>query len=271
MQTWEEQESFFDAQWPALRQALETGGGAGAAQFVLSRSDELERRVLFAIGASHITQREWQGNNLDDLVTYCDAGIAECLRQAGAEADSEMRGRRKDTANVISYNLAASLADCWGEGDERERHQPEQRHFERGLKAAQDCIRWRLELDKGAWPFAIAYWAEGMHLLSLGRAAEAVESFRIGLEFSRQVARDNGLADAVGSGADFGVNLAAGYLGLARHIAGMSGGTELYQAALAAFEAQLEDPEHAEDAKFGIQQLQTVEHRYARSAANHSG
>lgn len=267
MQTWEEQHSFFETQWPGLRQALEQGGGAGGAAFVLASSDELERRVMFVFGSSSLTEREWRGRSLDEYILYCDLGIAECLRQAAAETEGELRNKRTDTANIISYNLAASLADCWGDGDAREPRQLVRRHFERGLQAAQDCIRWRLELDKGPAPFAIAYWAKGMHLLSLGEHLGAVESFRIGREFSRLAAEEAGLGNALGPQADFGVNLAAGYLGLARIIAGMSGGMELYHAALAAFTEQLQDPERAEDAQFGIDQLRAVERRYAPPTA----
>ncbi len=267
MQTWEDQQTFFEAQWPGLRQALEQGGGEAGAAFALAFSDELERRVLFVFGSSSITEREWQGRDLDAYIRFCDLGIAECLRQAAAETTSELRDKRTDTANVISYNLAASLADCWGDGQTREQRQPERRHFERGLQAARDCIRWRLELDKGPAPFAIAYWAKGMHLLSLGDHLGAVESFRVGREFSRLAAEESGLIATLGPQADFGVILASGYLGLARSIAGMSGGLELYQATLAAFTEQLQDPLRAEDAQFGMDQLRAVEQRYAQPGA----
>jgi hypothetical protein len=257
MQTWEEQQTFFEAQWPGLRQALE-GGGEAAAAFALAFSDELERRVLFVFGASSLTEREWTGRNLDAYIAFCDAGITECLRQAAAAPDVETRDKRTDIANVISYNLAAGLADCWEDGNLRQR-----RHFKRGLQAAQDCIRWRLELDKGPAPFAMAYWAKGMHLLSLGDSAGAVESFQVGREYSRLAADEAGLGSTLGATADFGVVLAAGYLGLARSVAQMSGGDELYTQARAAFTEQLQDSARAEDAQFGLDQLRTARQRYA--------
>lgn len=262
MQTYEEQQAFFNSHWEELKAALERGGAAEAGAFVMLREDELERRVLFIFGLTAINHNEWQGKNLDDYMAFADAGIAECLRQAAAAGDIETSNKRTDSANVISYNVSAGLADCWEDNLE---HLP--RHFERGLQAARDCIRWRLELDKGAWPFAIAYWARGMHQLSLGELPDAIESFRVGLEFSRTVALESGQATTVGADADFGVNLATGYLGLARSAAGQALGAQQYAQALAAFTAQLADEKTAEDAQFGLDQLRTVEQRYLAQAA----
>jgi hypothetical protein len=80
----------------------------------------------------------------------------------------------KDTGNIFSYNLLADLADCWPDDDlPRERH-----HFEEGLRAAEDCIRWREELGKPNDRKAMAWWGKGAHLLSLDRANEAVDAFK---------------------------------------------------------------------------------------------
>jgi len=271
MQTFAEQQAFFDAQRTGLCQALVRGGGSAAIDFVLQHPDETQRRVLFVFGRTAFLDRSVPGHDvpakavpvpLDVFVAFADAGIAECLRQAQAASDDETRQRRIDSANVISYNLAADMADCWDGTQPRE-----QRHFERGLKAAQDCIRWRLELDKGPWPFAIAYWVRGMHQLSLGDVDGAVENFRTGLEFSLHVAESSGHSRDVTADGDFGVILATGYLGLAGMHAGYPWGKEKYSAAIAAFTSQLDDQEKKEDAQFGLAQLQVVERRYLQNVA----
>lgn len=273
MQTFAEQQSYFESQRAGLLQALAQDGATGAINFVLSHPDELERRVLFVFGHNAFQDRSFPGHDAvaladtvqpDVYVAFAEAGIAACLRQAQAAADEETRQRRIDSANVISYNLTADLADCWDDSLVRER-----RHFERGLVAAQDCIRWRLELDKGPGPFAIAYWAQGMHQLSLGDAGAAVESFHTGLEFSCQEAVRSGSSREVGAAGDFGVILATGYLGLAGMKAGYAWGAQKYQTAVVAFNSQLENPEKKEDAQFGLAQLQAVEKRYLQLAAAH--
>lgn len=272
MQTYEEQQAYFNSQRAGLLQALAQGGASAAANFVLSHADELERRVLFVFGRTGFLDRSVPGHDSpvleepvqpDTYVAFANAGIAECLRQAQAAADEDTRQRRTDTANVISYNLAADLADCWVDALTRE-----QRHFTRGLQAAQDCIRWRLELDKGPGPFAIAYWAQGMHQLSLGDVRSAVESFKTGGAFSSLAAINSGTGPVVDPAGDFGVILAAGYLGLAGICAGYAWGRGRYQEALAAFEGQLGNPEIKEDAQFGIDQLRVVEQRYCQALKN---
>lgn len=271
MQTFAEQQAYFDSQRGGLLQALAQGGGAAAIEFVLSHPDELERRVLFIFGRTAFLERSVPGHDtpaltdpvkLDVYIAFAEAGIAECLRQAQAAADLETRQRRTDSANVISYNLAADLADCWDDSLVRER-----RHFERGFQAAQDCLRWRLELDKGPGPFAIAYWVRGMHQLSLGDACGAVESFHTGLEFSIHEAEKSGLSRDVSADGDFGVILAHGYLGLAAMKAGYAWGEQKWHATAAAFGSQLELPEKKEDAQFGLDQLHAVEKRYLQVAA----
>jgi hypothetical protein len=272
MQSFAEQQAFFDAQRAGLCQALARGGGSAAIDFVLAHPDETERRVLFIFGRAAFIDRHLPGHAapvmavpvpLDVFIAFADAGIAECLRQARAAVEEETRQRRIDSANVISYNLAADLADCWDGTQPRE-----QRHFARGFKAAQDCIQWRLELDKGPGPFAIAYWARGMHQLSLGDTGSAVESFHTGLEFSRQAAEDAGQSREVNADGEFGVILATGYLGLAGMSAGLAWGKARYAEAQAAFTGQLEQTEKKEDAQFGLEQLQVVWKRYFHATAS---
>jgi len=258
METYEEQQAFFNANWDDMRAAAEHGGAADVVRFIEGHSDDLERRVLYVFAHQELMNQEWAGRSLDVGIAVADAGIAELLRQAEAAGDEETRRKRTDTANVISYNLSADLADCWPDDHLRR----ERRHFELGLKAAQDCIRWRLELDKGPGPFAIAYWAQGMHELSLEDPHAAEDSFARSLEFARLAAREAKLGEEVDADGDFGVILSAGYVGLARMAGGRESGRELYEKASAAFALQLENPNLLEDAKFGLAQLNTVRQRY---------
>jgi hypothetical protein len=101
-----------------------------------------------------------------------------------------------------------------------------------------------------------------MHALSLGDTATAIESFNSSLEYAQQGAADEGVSPDVGPATTFGVNLEAGYLGLARWKSGEDGGRELYEKAIAAFTAQLGDDDKQEDARFGIDQLETVKTKY---------
>jgi hypothetical protein len=115
-------------------------------------------------------------------------------------------------------------------------------------------VRWRRELGKGPAALSMALWAQGMHALSLGDVDASVESFERSLASAREAAEGD---------EDFGVVLGRGYLGLARWVRGDDDGRDLYETALFAFREQLEDEKRRDDARFGIDQLETVRARYA--------
>ncbi len=257
MQTPQEQRAFFDQHWLALKAALESGGSAAAIALIDSFTDDLERRVLYVFARQGLVFREWAGKGFDPYIEIADAGIAELLRQADVADDEETRMRRRNGAHIISYNLAADLADCWP-GDDQPRSQA---HFERGLKAARDCIAWcDPSITDG---LARDWWVLGMHQISLGDAHAAVTSFRNSLEFARQFASaDPGSLEAE----PFAVTLGLGYLALARMISGEKGAQDEYAAAIATFSEQLANELRKEDAKFGIAQLEEVRKRYAAEA-----
>jgi len=195
----------------------------------------------------------WEGKDLDDYLHLADAGIEEAMRQAREATDSEEIGALVDRANVMSYNLAADLAECWP-GDTLARHQ---RHFERGLAAALQCVEWRLELEKGAYPLYIAYWATGMHQLSLGRDEQALYTLNQALNQAQQHTVDSGLPLGLAPQAGFDLILAHGYLGIAQLECGQ--GSQQYDLAIRAFEEGIaEYPDRADDYAFGISQLQTA-------------
>jgi len=161
--------------------------------------------------------------------------------------DDALSREQLDAANVMSYNLAADLADCWP-GDETQRTRS---HFEQGLEAAKRCIQLREQLGAPADKLATAWWARGMHEISLGASVDAAESF------ARAV--------AIGTDGEFGTMLAQGYLGLARWIGGDEEARARYEGMRDLFEAQAgaDDAELAEDARFGLEQLAKVARRYA--------
>jgi hypothetical protein len=201
------------------------------------------------------------------LDTYADAmrkiidRSVSGLRTVGS---SEEDDKTLDAYNAMSYNLSADLADCWPDDPVAR----EQRHFELGLRAAEDCVRWRNELNKPPRSFSIAYWAKGMHLLSLGHYSGAVKSFNLGLGFALRAAQDAGKLAPLGPESTFDVLLSTGYLGLAELLDGQTAGQVRYDGAVHAFEQQVErgtrdgDAELKEDAEFGIAQLETVRRKY---------
>lgn len=163
-----------------------------------------------------------------------DAKIAE----ARAAIDAHVREGAIDKANVASYNLAADLADCWPDDDV-----PRMRaHFEAGLRAAEDCVRWREELGKPPDRQSIAHWAVGMHRFSLGDVAGA----RAALERALDLAE-----------ADDMILLNRGYLALARWRLGEAQAEEDYREAVAGLEAL-----DADDAPYCIAQLEVVRTKY---------
>ena len=250
-------------QWPRLLATVESGGVPALIAEIEKTEDRETRRGLFSLSFGKLSSEEWSGRSLDSTIEIGRATIAEGLRQAESEEDPVEAGKRIDFANVVSYNLAADLADCWPH-DDRPR---ETRHSEAGLAAAEDCLRWREELGKGPFPFSIAYWAHGMHSLSLGQCAAATESFEKSLAAAQELARGEHRAVEVGADATFGVNLGVGYLGLARMRAGDPEGRAMFESALAGFSAQkAAHPEEELDADFGISQLATAEARTRSSS-----
>jgi tetratricopeptide (TPR) repeat protein len=252
---------FPEIHWDEMRALMEQQGPDAVIEFIAAFPDEEQRRKLYSFGRFAFAMREWEGKNLDALIAVANAGIAEGLRQAEAEPDAEEAAKLLDFANVLSYNLSADLAECWP-GDTLPR---ERRHFEAGLKAADDCIRWREELGKGPEPFALAYWAKGMHLLSLGDVDGAVENFEKSLASNVAAAKEQGEATEVSPEAGFGLILAEGYVGLAAWARGDAAGEGRYENAVAAFrEGAAKYPDKKDDFQFGVDQLEWVKQKFIK-------
>lgn len=247
-------------QWDTLKGHMEAGGAEAVEAFIRGFEDPLQRRQLHLFASGQFALEDWPGKNLDGYIAVARAAITECAQQAEDEPDLETSRKRLDLANVISYNLSAKLADCWDDKDlGRER-----RHFEVGLEAANDCLRWRFELEKGPYPRSIAAWAKGMHELSLGDAAIAAATFERSLELAVEHVEAS-TEETPDAERHFGVALGEGYLGIAEAASGAMGGRERYDRACAAFGKMAEDAEKKGDADFGLEQIRTVWSRYGES------
>ena len=248
----------FSEDWPRLREIAESQGVAGVIASIEAEVDPVQRRGLYSIAVQKLSHQSWPDSSLDNTIGIARAAIEEGIRQAKTESDQNEAARRIEYANVLSYNLSADLAICWP-NDDRPR---ESRHFEAGLSAAEDCLRWRKELKKGAFPFSIAWWAHGIHALSLGRCEVAIESFSKSLIKAKVVAEEEGRSTEFGADANFSVNLATGYLGLARWRQGEDGGEKEFLAAIDAFRSQgLRHLDEQQETEFGVAQLETAASR----------
>jgi len=257
----DDQQKMMKELWAIIEPLAVDGGGKAAIEHIRSIEDASERRRAFWFSRQLLSGQDWEGKNLSDVALVAKAGIEEFLNQSEAEVDEEMKTRLLDTANALSYNLAADMADCWP-GDEIKR---EKKHFEIGLSAAEHCIKWRRQLKKGPGPFSGAHWAAGMHSFSLGHLDNARKHFSESLKYAEEGAKEENETIELVPQAGFGVILGHGYLGLAEAATGDSAGMERYLNALKAFEGMKKIEGQADDAQFGIDQLKTVEERYGVS------
>ena len=251
----DEQAAFFEQHAPELQKVGRHP--AAALAFIRSFDDPEERRVMFAYSRRVLAPRNGVETDLDACLLVARAGIDEAVRRAN-ELDGDERARHLDGANINSYNLAADLADCWP-GDDLPR---QKRHFEAGRAAAARCVDWRIELQKPPERLSMAYWAKGYHELRLGLFDESIATFAKSLALLGPLGVP--LPAEPSSSDDFATVLGHGYLGLAeeRGKRDAARGRRRYEAALAAFGAQLsEGGERAEDAQFGIDQLETAASR----------
>lgn len=232
-------------------------GPEAVIEYIQGFEQPASRRQLYKLAQRTFGVPAFESRDLDALIAVVRAGIDEGLRQSAAETNSESADEFKNFANVLSYNLAADLAECWPE-DTLPR---KQRHFEAGLAAANDCLRWRRELRKGPYPFSIAWWARGMHEMSLGLFGDAAESFDKALDFGMQAAKTVGHEHDQET--DFNVLLNRGYAGWARYLAGQPSGEDQYRRACERFTqiATSNTGEAKNDAEFGLAQLRCIGER----------
>lgn len=248
-----DERAYFADQWPGLRATLEQGGPEAMVGAILDHDSDGERAALFRFARQGLVFEEWEGKSLDAYMAVVDAGRA----WLGQRAESVPADERNDYLSVlaeVTFNFAADIADCWP-GDDGLR---ERRHFERGAEVAEQSVGLRAELDKPDESQHLGWWAFGYHQLRLGNTAAAADAMERSLEHARMAARAAGDHDEITLQAPFAVLIGAGYLGLARIADGEPSGRDIYGEAVAAFRAQLADPDRKEDAQFGIDQLERV-------------
>ena len=243
---------------------LAADGSAAIVEYVHSLPAEDRLDAVRAVQKS-LFVLAGEGAGLDIYVetmrALIDRGVGG-LAQPGTNDEDD---RVLNSYNAISYNFSADLADCWpGDSVTRRPH-----HFEAGLKAAEDCVRWRNELNKPPRAFSLAYWAKGFHLLALGHASGAVKSFNLSLAFALRDAQDKGQLGPISHDSTFDVLITSAFLGIAELAEGNPDGVKRYREAMDAFHEQLRlaeatgDSEAKEDAEIGIGQLELAKMKYA--------
>jgi hypothetical protein len=244
-----------------LATAFRSLGASGVLSWIAAQDAE-EHLKLYSLAQQTIFEREGSTMDLDGYIAVVDAGVADALRRRAAASDAEEIARYTQAANVLSYNMLADLADCWV-GDDTPR---QRRHFEAGLAAAQNCIRWREELNKPPFNRSIAWWGAGIHQLGLGQPEEAHASFSKALEYAGEAALADGRTTEITPDAPFLVLLSQGYVALSEMLLPMATGRARYVQVMDAFRAQLasEDSEVAEEAEIGIAQLEKSYAKYIR-------
>lgn len=250
--------------WDEMRDRMERGGAHAVGAFIDTFADPEERRTLWSFAQKAFMGRDWKGKSFDVLIDLVGAGMDESLVQYAETTDPAAQQKTKEHANVLAFNLSAELAECWP-GDERPR---ERHHFETGLALAEDCIRWRRQLGKPPERRALAYWAAGMHHLSLGNRREALGYFDIAAALAAEEVAGTEKA-GIKPGGDSTAILYEGYAGLAAWAMGEPAGRDRYERAVQAFEgsvAQLEG-EAKNDAQFGLDQLRVVERKFTPAAS----
>ncbi len=219
---------------------------------------ELGERVKLDQGAWQLLSNEAE-ISLDELAYLGQMGIAD-LATLREEYQNERAEKLLEMINVCSFNLGAEMADCWP-GDTRER---DEEHFSLGLGLALDCLRMRVSLNKGAEPFALAWWLRGYFEARLGMMDMAGVSLE--QAFLAALTMDGGERKlrALREDDSFMVLINAGYLGLVDRLMGAPRGEALYEDVIRIFRAQVAaGGETAQDAEFGIQQLEIAAERFA--------
>ena len=110
-------------------------------------------------------------------------------------------------------------------------------------------------------PFAIAHWARGIHLNALGRHDSALAAHESALHRAEAVAIAEGKPVRVASNAHWLVLLSAGYVELARRLAGSHDVGPFERVLRIIDEAAKERPDEAEDLVFCADQLREAARR----------
>ena len=251
-------QELLDQHWPAMQATVESGGGDAVVALIEGQDDPVMRHLLFDVARRGLIFNEWRGKNFDDYITVIDAGIDRLIAEVeAAAADARIDVYRG--LHALCYNLTADLADCWPDDDAARSRS----HHQRGLRAAEDCLKWLDHLPGPAdEPRTRDHWARGIHLLALGDPAATTAAWELSLTHAETTARDANKSTAISVDGDFPVILASGYLALIRWIEGDASAERRFRAAIDAFLDQVPDETRRGAAELGIGQLQKVRTKY---------
>lgn len=241
--------------WETMKNLMETEGVAAVLEFIGNADAFGEKLQLYFQAQQSFGGQDWKGKNFDAYLELVHDGMDAIQVFAQTVEDPEKQDQLKDYVNMMSFNAAADLAHCWP-GDTVPR---ETRHFEAGIAAAEQCLKWRVELNKGPGPFHMAHWVKGIHHFALNQLEDAVTHFDNAVMYARDEAvANNDPPDLTVSGNPM-IAMYEGYLGLARKAVNPDD-NELYQKAIDVLQQMIkEKPERKDDADFFLQQLQWVD------------
>ena len=189
-----------EAVWRELRTFAEAGDTDALLRRIAAVEDDGERITLYRFVIRQLAFSEWKNKSLDVMIGVADAAISDC---------EALGGDYLEQANIVLYNVSANLADCWGDEFARER-----RHFDKGLAYARRAVWYREHLSKPPGSKAMAWWAVGKHLHSLGDYSGALEAFKTCLTFEEAAAAEAGKPSAVSADAPPGYLIAWGWTAL---------------------------------------------------------
>ncbi|MES3037744.1 MAG: hypothetical protein V4736_07550 [Bdellovibrionota bacterium] len=243
-------QSPLESHWPLIKSLAEKGDQSQLLKHITDTPDSKERVELFRFAIRCLMYREWTNKNLSPIVDLGDAVINHALDLSKGPDGAHFR----EQANIMCFNMSANVADCWDNGFIRTTV-----HFEKGLRWADQALELRRELKKGPDPLSMAFWARGMHLMSLGRLPEAQGEFLKSLDYAQVTAAEMEAEKEVSPKAPFLVLLGFGYLALVQIAQGLKEGSMVFEQVMDAFNgmAQL-SAEGKDDAAIGVAQLQYV-------------
>lgn len=249
MDNYQAQKSFFERHWPYLREAAEKGSDF-VVSYVESFTDIRERRVMLMFARSGLVFQDWQRTNFKPIIAIAKLGIDAYRASAFLATEEESYRADLDRANIISYNLAADLADCWPD-DHIPRHRSE---FEAGLVASENCIQWRKELNKDSRSLSIAYWASGYHRLRLDSHSSALKYFKLSLQYLLDT-KNREEWPILNTSLTTDILLAMGYVALANWCEKSTQGKQDLENVLQLLAEKKETEEQKKEARFCQQQL----------------
>jgi hypothetical protein len=232
-----------EAFWPEFKALAEAGKCQDIINTVQKLPTPKEQVSLLRFTVRGLMFRDWANKSLNPIIQLGDLAIATALNCGDTEE-----------ANVVCYNMSANLADCWNDGFTRN---PE--HFKKGLQYADRALEFRKQLKKGPGPFALAYWARGIHQYSLGDLSFAEASFNESLKSAQENAKAENKPVSISKETPFSILIAFGYLAIAQIAQGKKAAEKMLTDVILAFEEMKGLSEDAKaDAEIGLDQLRYV-------------